>query len=187
MQGQSPYSASKIGADAMAMSLYHSFRLPLTIARPFNTYGPRQSSRAVIPTIISQIAKGNKEIRLGDTTPTRDFTFVEDTCRAMVSILESENTIGEVINIGSNHEISIAELFKLINKLMNKEAQLIKEEERIRPEGSEVFRLNCDNKKIKEFTNFEPKYNLEKGLEKTITWFTNPSNLEKYKTEIYNV
>jgi len=187
LQPQSPYSASKIGADAMAMSFYHSFKLALTIARPFNTYGPRQSSRAVIPTIISQIAKGNKKIRLGDTTPTRDFTFVEDTCRAIVSIVESKHSIGEIINIGSNHEISIAALFHLINKLMNKDAQLIIEDQRIRPNGSEVFRLNCDNKKIKELTNFEPKYDIENGLKKTITWFSNPSNLEKYKTEIYNV
>jgi len=187
LQPQSPYSASKIGADAMAMSLYHSYNLPLTIARPFNTYGPRQSSRAVIPTIISQIASGKKEIKLGDTTPTRDFTFVEDTCNAIVCLSESENSTGEIINIGSNNEISIAELFELINKLMDKDVKLIKEEQRKRPEGSEVFRLKCDNSKIKEITDFKPTYNLQKGLEKTIAWFTNPENLKKYKTEIYNV
>ncbi len=187
LQPQSPYSASKIGADAIAMSLYNSFNLPLTINRPFNTFGPRQSSRAVIPTIISQIASGKKEIQLGDTTPTRDFTFVEDTCHAMISIAESDNTIGETINIGTNNEISVSDLFTLINKLMGKDSQLVKDEQRTRPEGSEVFRLKCDNSKLKKLTQFEPKYKLEQGLEKTISWFSKPENLTKYKTEIYNV
>jgi NAD dependent epimerase/dehydratase len=187
LQPQSPYSASKIGADAIAMSHYHSFNLPLVIARPFNTYGPRQSSRAVIPTIISQLASGKKEVMLGDTTPTRDFTFVEDTCQAMINLAESEKSIGETINIGSNEEISIADLFELINKLMGTDAKLKKEEQRIWPEGSEVFRLKCDNSKIYLLTDFKPSYEIEKGLEKTISWFTNPENLKKYKTEIYNV
>jgi NAD dependent epimerase/dehydratase len=187
LQPQSPYSASKIGADAIAMSHYHSFNLPLVIARPFNTYGPRQSSRAVIPTIISQLASGKKEVMLGDTTPTRDFTFVEDTCQAMIKLAESEKSIGETINIGSNEEISIADLFELINKLMGTDAKLKKEEQRVRPDGSEVFRLKCDNSKINKLTDFKPSYKIEKGLEKTISWFTNPENLKKYKTEIYNV
>ncbi len=187
LQPQSPYSASKIGADAIAMSLYNSKNLLLTIARPFNTFGPRQSSRAVIPTIISQIASGKKEIMLGDITPTRDFTFVDDTCNGFITLAKSEKCVGEIINIGSNEEISIAELFKLINKLMKKDAQLIQEKQRTRPAGSEVFRLKCDNSKIKKLTDFEPRYNLTQGLEKTIEWFINPLNLKKYKTGIYNV
>ncbi len=187
LQPQSPYSASKIGADAIAMSLHYSFDLPLTIVRPFNTYGPRQSSRAVIPSIISQIASGKQPIRLGDTTPTRDFTFVSDTCRAMIAIAESRETIGQTINIGSNTEISIRDLFQMINNLMGKNVDLVTDDERIRPKGSEVFRLKCDNSKIKELTGFVPEYNLEKGLKETIKWFTDAKHLAKYKTEIYNV
>ena len=148
MQAQSPYSASKIAADAMAMSFYNSFSLPVTIARPFNTYGPRQSARAIIPTIITQIANGKKEIKLGDTSPTRDFNFVEDTCKGFLAIAENDETIGEIFNIGSNTEISIGETVELIKELMHSNVQFISDPQRLRPKNSEVFRLVCDNTKI---------------------------------------
>ena len=186
-QPQSPYSASKIGADAMAMSFYNAFNLPLTIARPFNTYGPRQSARAVIPTIISQIAAGKKEIKLGDLTPTRDFNFVEDVCKGFISIGESEKTIGKEINISSNYEKSIQEIFNIIKDLMNSDVKLVTEESRLRPGKSEVQRLWGDNSKIHKLTGFKPEYTLEEGLKKTIDWFIKPENLKKYKTDIYNV
>ncbi len=187
LQPQSPYSASKIGADAIAMSFYNSFKLPLTIVRPFNTYGPRQSARAVIPTIISQIASGAKNIKIGDVTPTRDFSYVEDTCRGFIALAESSKTIGEIVNIGSNFEVSVEETFNIIKKLMKSKVELVKDKERIRPEQSEVFRLWCDNTKIKKLTGFMPKYSLEDGLRKTIEWFMNPENFKKYKPGIYNV
>ena len=187
LQPQSPYSATKIAADAMAMSFYNSFDLPVTIARPFNTYGPRQSARAVIPTIIIQIASGKKEIQLGDPSPTRDFNYVEDCCRGFVMLAESEKTIGETINIGSNTEISIDDTFNLIKELMSSDVTLVNDEKRKRPEKSEVFRLWCDNKKIKELVGYEPKVDIKNGLKKTIDWITKPENLKTYKTEIYNV
>lgn len=187
IQPQSPYSASKIGADCIAMSFHNSFSLPLTIARPFNTYGPRQSARAVIPTIITQIASGIKEIKLGDTSPTRDFNFVKDTCEGFISIAKSDNTIGETLNIGSNFEISIKETLETIKDIMQSNVNFIEDSQRIRPQNSEVFRLWCDNTKIKTLTDFTPKYNIRKGLEETIRWFTKPENLSKYKSEIYNV
>ena len=187
LQAQSPYSASKIGADAIAMSFYNSFNLPLAIARPFNTYGPRQSARAVIPTIITQIANGNKEIKLGDTSPTRDFNFVEDTSRAFLAIAENDKTIGEVYNIGSNTEISIDETVRLIKKLMNSNVEFISDSERIRPRNSEVFRLVCDNTKINKATGLESKVSLKEGLKRTIDWISKPDNLKQYKSEIYNV
>jgi NAD dependent epimerase/dehydratase len=184
---QSPYSATKIAADAMAMSFYNSFDLPVTIARPFNTYGPRQSARAVIPTIITQISSGMKEIKLGDVSPTRDFNYVEDTCRGLLAIAQSNKTIGEVVNIGSNFEISIMDTLNLIKKLMDSDVEFIEDEQRIRPEKSEVFRLWCDNTKIKDLTGFKSQIDIKIGLEKTIEWIIQPSNLKKYKTEIYNV
>jgi NAD dependent epimerase/dehydratase len=187
LQPQSPYSASKIGADAIAMSFYNSFNLPLTIARPFNTYGPRQSARAVIPTIISQIASGHKKIDLGDVTPTRDFTFVKDTCRGLLEISESGRTLGETINIGSNFEISIGDLFTLIKNIMHADADILQDERRLRPEKSEVFRLWCDNSKLKSLTGWQPEYSMEEGLKETVSWFIDPANLKKYKTDIYNV
>ena len=187
LQTQSPYSASKIGADAMALSYYNSFDLPLTIARPFNTYGPRQSARAVIPTIITQIASGIKEIKLGDITPTRDFNYVEDTCRGFILLAECPESLGETVNIGSNFEISIAETLELIKELMNSDVSFISDQQRIRPESSEVNRLWCDNSKIKLLTGFEPKISLKEGLKKTIDWVSKPENLKKYKTDIYNV
>ena len=187
MQPQSPYSASKIAADAMAMSFHNAFDLPVTIARPFNTYGPRQSARAVIPTIILQIANGIKEIKLGDTSPTRDFNYVEDTCKGFLAIAKNDQTIGETINIGSNSEISISNTFDLIKELMKSDVKLITDKERIRPENSEVFRLCCDNTKIQLLTGFKPQVDIKEGLQRTIDWFTQPNHLKHYKSEIYNV
>lgn len=186
-QPQSPYSASKIGADAMALSYYNAFNLPVTIVRPFNTYGPRQSARAVIPTIISQIAAGKKQINLGDVTPTRDFNYVKDTCKGFISIAEANGTTGQEINISSNYEISIGDTLNLIKKIMSSDVEFIVEEKRIRPEKSEVFRLWGDNSKLMNLTSFKPDYSIEKGLEETIKWFLKPENLNKYKTDIYNV
>ncbi len=171
----------------MAMSFYNSFELPVTIARPFNTYGPRQSARAVIPTIITQIANGVKEIKLGDVTPTRDFNYVEDTCRGFIALAQSDKTIGETINIGSNFEITVSDTLNLIKEIMNSDVKFITDEQRIRPTNSEVHRLWCDNSKIKELTGFKPKYSIKDGLTKTIEWFKIKENLSKYKSDIYNV
>lgn len=187
IQPQSPYSASKIGADNMAMSFYNAFNLPVTIVRPFNTYGPRQSARAVIPTIITQIANGEKSIKLGDVSPTRDFNYVEDTCRGFIELVSCQEAIGETVNIGSNYEISVGDTLDLIKEIMNSDVEFITDEQRIRPEKSEVFRLWCDNTKIKSLTGFEPKYSIKDGLEQTIEWFKNKENLKKYKANIYNV
>ncbi|MBT5405938.1 MAG: NAD-dependent epimerase/dehydratase family protein [Gammaproteobacteria bacterium] len=187
LQPQSPYSASKIAADAMAMSFYNAFDLPVSIVRPFNTYGPRQSARAVIPTIITQIASGIKEIRLGDTSPTRDFNYVEDTCRGFIAIAENDKTIGEIINIGSNSEISIANTLNLIKELMSSDVTFLQDKQRYRPQKSEVFRLWCDNSKIEKLTGFKPQIKINVGLQKTIDWFTRDENLKKYKSDIYNV
>ena len=187
LQPQSPYSATKIAADAMAMSFYNTFGLPVTIARPFNTYGPRQSARAVIPTIITQIATGKNEIKLGDVSPTRDFNYVEDTCRGFIMLAENDNTIGETINIGSNSEISIADTLQLIKELMSSNVTFIHDDQRQRPEKSEVFRLWCDNTKIEKLIGFHSQVDISAGLQKTIDWITQPNNLKKYKTEIYNV
>lgn len=187
LQPQSPYSASKIGADAMAMSFYNAFDLPLVIARPFNTYGPRQSARAVIPTIISQIAKGATEVKLGDVTPTRDFNFVDDTCNGMISLINCDKALGKTVNIGSNTEISIEQTFNLINDLMNGKAKIVSDSIRKRPDKSEVFRLVCDNTLIKDLTEFKPQFDIREGMKKTIEWFTDDKNLEMYKTHIYNI
>jgi NAD dependent epimerase/dehydratase len=187
LQAQSPYSASKIGADAMAMSFYNAFNLPLSIARPFNTYGPRQSARAIIPTIISQIANGEKQIKLGDLSPTRDFNYVADTCRGFLAIAESEQAIGEVINIGSNFEISMADTLNLIKEIMQSDVEFVTDEQRIRPEKSEVFRLWCDNQKMIDLTGFKPETSIKQGLIETVNWFTKAKNLSKYKHNIYNV
>lgn len=185
MQGQSPYSASKIGADKIAESFYKSFNMPIATIRPFNTYGPRQSARAVIPTIISQILSGKKEIKLGSLTPTRDFNYVKDTAEAFIKIAESDKTIGEVINSGSNYEISIGDLVKKIIYLINEDVKIICDEERLRPEKSEVNRLWADNKKIKTLTEWSPKYTLDEGLKETIDWIKN--NMNYFKADIYNV
>ncbi len=191
LQGQSPYSASKIGADQMAYSFYTSFQLPITILRPFNTYGPRQSARAVIPTIISQIANGERRLKLGAIHPTRDFNYVADTVSGFLAGLESTRGLGEVINLGSNYEISIEDTTRLIAKLMNVEIEIETDEQRLRPEKSEVERLWADNKKAAELLNWHPDFSnlegLSKGLEKTIEWFTEPKNLRHYKCGTYNI
>lgn len=188
LQPQSPYSASKISADAMAMSFFNAFELPVSIARPFNTYGPRQSARAVIPTIITQLLSGKQSINLGSVNTTRDFNYVSDTCSGFLAIAEADKTIGEVINIGSNSEISIEDLFNLICKLTSKSnIGLITDNERIRPKNSEVYRLVCDNSKIKELTEYSPIIGLEAGLENSIDWYKDEKNLVKFKTNIYNV
>jgi len=186
-QPQSPYSASKIGADMMAMSFYNAFNLPVTVARPFNTYGPRQSARAIIPTIITQIAKGVKEIKLGDLTPTRDFNYVKDTCRGFIALAETNKTIGKEINIASNFEISMKDTLDLIKDIMKSDVKFITDNQRIRPEKSEVFRLWGDNSLIKSLTDWTPKYTIQKGLEETVKWFSDKEHLKKYKTNIYNV
>lgn len=187
LQPQSPYSASKIAADAIALSYFNSHEMPIIIARPFNTYGPRQSARAVIPTIITQLANGNRKIKLGDVTPTRDLNFVKDTCKGFIKIAETDNIEGQVINIGSNYEVSVLEVFNTINRLMGTNAEIVKDEIRVRPDNSEVFRLWCNNEKILKLTGFVPEYSLETGLKETIEWFEKAENLSKYKSQIYNV
>jgi len=187
LQPQSPYSATKIAADAMAMSFYNSFDLPITIARPFNTYGPRQSARAVIPTIITQIANGMKEIKLGDTSPTRDFNYVEDTCRGFIALAEADSAIGQTVNIGSNFEISVGDTLNIIKELMESDVEFVVDQERVRPEKSEVFRLWCDNGKIEELTGFCPEVDIREGLRRTIHWFSDDERLSRYKSGIYNV
>ena len=187
LQPQSPYSATKIAADAMAMSFFNTFELPVTIARPFNTYGPRQSARAVIPTIITQIANGMKEIKLGDVSPTRDFNYVEDTCRGFVALAESDLSIGQTVNIGSNFEISVGDTLDIIKELMDSDVQFITDEQRIRPEKSEVFRLWCDNTKIQKLVGFKPQVDIREGLQRTINWITKPENLKQYKAHLFNV
>lgn len=186
-QPQSPYSASKIGADMMALSFYNAFNLPVVIARPFNTYGPRQSARAIIPTIITQIASGQKEIKLGDLTPTRDFNFVKDIARGFLELSKCDKAIGQEVNISSNFEISMKDTLELIAKIMKSDVKFNTDEQRIRPEKSEVFRLWGDNSKIKKLTGFTPEYNIEEGLRETIEWFLDRNNLLKYKSNIYNV
>jgi NAD dependent epimerase/dehydratase len=191
LQGQSPYSASKIGADQLAYSFYSSFKLPVVTIRPFNTYGPRQSARAVIPTIITQVAKGRKEIELGSTTPTRDFSYISDTVNGFVKALQSDSGVGEVINLGSNFEVSIGQIANLIAKSFNTEIEIVTKQERLRPDNSEVERLWADNSKAEQLFSWSPSYvqlqGLEKGIKETIDWFQNSSNLESYKSEIYNI
>jgi NAD dependent epimerase/dehydratase len=187
LQAQSPYSATKIGADAIAYSFFSAFGLPVTIARPFNTYGPRQSARAVIPTVITQILAGKKSIKLGSLHPTRDFTYVEDTCRGLLGLAGCEDALGETVNIGSNTEISIGDTVKLIQELMGTKVAIESEGARVRPENSEVERLVCDNAKIRGLTGFAPQLELRDGLSRTIDWLRQPENLERYKADIYNV
>jgi NAD dependent epimerase/dehydratase len=186
LQPQSPYSASKIAADAIAMSFFNSFNLPVIIARPFNTYGPRQSSRAVIPTIITQIANGKRRIELGDISPTRDFTYVLDTCKGLLELASCDSAVGEVVNIGSNIEFSIGETLELIKELMCSDVEFIIDNERIRPAKSEVFRLLCNNAKLGNLTGFKPSIDIQSGLKLTIDWFTNNENLRRYKHNFYN-
>ena len=191
LQGQSPYSASKIGADQIAMSFYNSFETPLSIIRPFNTYGPRQSARAIIPTVIGQIVSGRKNIKLGSLHPTRDFNYVSDTISGFISVAKSEKSVGEVINVGSNYEISIGDLVTMIADVIGKDINLETDEARLRPEKSEVERLWADNAKARELTGWEPEYGgiggLRRGLEETVKWFSDKDNLKAYKTDIYNI
>lgn len=185
MVGQSPYSASKISADQLAISYNRSFNMPIKIVRPFNVYGPRQSARAVIPTIISQLLNGNNEVALGSVSPTRDLTFVKDTCDGFIEIHKTNKLFGEIVNIGMNEEISIVDLAEKIAELMGKDILIKSEEKRIRPTSSEVERLKCDNSKLLKYTSWKPRCNLESGLKETINWFE--SNLHLYKPEQYNI
>ncbi len=187
LQPQSPYSASKIGADAIALSYYHTFEVPVTIARPFNTYGPRQSARAVIPSIISQVASGRTTIRLGDPTPTRDFNYVADTCAGLIALSEANDALGRAVNLGAGKEISIGDLVVLIGRLMGVDIEIEHDPARIRPSGSEVFRLLSDNRLATELAGHTPRVTLEEGLRRTIAWFSDPVNLAAYKPDIYNV
>jgi len=187
LQPQSPYSATKIASDCVALSFYYSFGFPLIVARPFNTYGPRQSARAVIPSIIIQAASQDSKISLGSLTTTRDFTFVEDTCRGFISIAEMDGGDGEVFHIGSNHEISVGDLVRLITEIMGHNVQVVCDAQRLRPENSEVQRLRCENSKLKNASGFVPQIPLRAGLERTIRWFTRPENLRRYKGNLYNV
>lgn len=185
MEGQSPYSATKIAADQLAISYYRSFNLPVKIVRPFNTYGPRQSARAIIPTAAIQILSGKTELKLGNLTPTRDLTFVKDTCKGFYEIYRSNKLFGEITNIGMRDEISIKNLVIKIANIIGKEIEITTDEERVRPKDSEVERLCCENKKLIENTNWKPDYDLDKGLKETINWFK--QNLALYKHGIYNV
>lgn len=191
LQGQSPYSASKIGADQLALSFYNSFQTPVAVIRPFNTYGPRQSARAVIPTIITQIARGKRRIKLGATTPTRDFNYVQDTIDGFIAMAESKKSIGQVINIGSNYEIAIGDTAQVIASVMGTNIEVETDEQRLRPEKSEVERLWADNAKAKQLLGWEPAYGgrdgFRRGIEETVEWFTNPENLKIYKADVYNI
>lgn len=187
LQPQSPYSASKIAADAMAMSFHNAFELPVTVARPFNTYGPRQSARAVIPSIITQIAAGSRQIQLGDVSPTRDFNYVADTCAGFLALADCDQAIGQTVNIASNHEISVGDTLELIRELMGLEVTFVTDEQRLRPSGSEVFRLWGDPTRLHELTGFTAQHSLRQGLQKTIDWFTQPEKLAHYKAGLYNV
>lgn len=185
-QPQSPYSASKIGADALAMSFYNSFDMPLTIVRPFNTYGPRQSARAIIPTIISQIATGMRSIKVGDLTPTRDFNYVTDTCRGFIEIARSESTIGQEVNIATGREVTMEQTLHTIADIMGADIEWVTDPERLRPSRSEVRRLLGDNTKITTLTPWRPQVTLEEGLRLTAEWICRPENLKNYKPLIYN-
>lgn len=185
-QPQSPYSATKIGADAIAKSFYNAFNLPVVIARPFNTFGPRQSARAIIPTIITQIAAGKRSIKVGDLSPTRDFNFVKDTCRGFIALGKAENVEGQEINIATGKEVTMKETLDTIARLMGVDVEYVVDKERLRPSKSEVFRLCGDSSLITSLTDWRPQYTLEQGLAETIEWFTCKENLAKYKTDIYN-
>jgi len=186
-QGQSPYSATKIGADYIADSFYRSFDLPVTIVRPFNTFGPRQSARAVIPTIITQLLNGMEEIKLGDLTPTRDLVYVKDTANGFIEIAKCDKLIGHEVNIATQSEISIGDLAQEMINQINPKARILADEERLRPSKSEVFRLFGSNEKLKKFTNWQQNYNLQQGLSETINWFRDKENLKQYKADIYNL
>ncbi len=186
-QGQSPYSATKIGADRLAESFYRSFNMPITIVRPFNTFGPRQSARAVIPTIITQLLSGETEIKLGSLTPTRDFNFVKDTVQGFIEIAKCDNTIGEEINIATQDEISIGRLAEELIKQINPKAKIICDDQRLRPDKSEVNRLLGSNEKIKRLTGWSPSHTFEEGIKETVEWFKEEGNMQRYKSDIYNI
>lgn len=191
LQGQSPYAASKIGADHMALSFQLSFGTPVAVIRPFNTYGPRQSARAVIPTIITQIASGARQIKLGATSPTRDFNFVTDTCRGFIAVAECDAAVGRVVNVGSNYEISVGDTARTIARVMGTDIDVVADEQRVRPAGSEVERLWADNTVARELCGFAPSYGglagFERGLALTVDWFSRPENLARYKAGLYNI
>ncbi len=191
LQGQSPYAASKIGADHMALSFQLSFGTPVAVIRPFNTYGPRQSARAVIPTIITQIASGARHIKLGATSPTRDFNFVSDTCQGFIAVAECDAAVGRVVNIGSNYEISVGDTARTIARVMGTAIDVVSDEQRVRPAGSEVERLWADNTLARELCGFSPAYGglagFERGLALTVEWFSRPENLARYKAGLYNI
>lgn len=191
LHGQSPYSATKIAADQLALSFYSSFNLPVSILRPFNTYGPRQSARAIIPTVITQIASGQERVKLGALHPTRDFSYIEDTVKGFIACAASDASVGEVINIGSNYEISISDTVKLVAEIMDRDVNIETDQSRVRPEKSEVNRLWADNSKAKAILGWEPSYRglegFKKGLEKTVSWFCDPCNLKLYKAGVYNI
>ena len=191
LQGQSPYSATKIAADQLALSFYTSFETPVAVIRPFNTYGPRQSARAIIPTIITQLANGRRCVRLGATSPTRDFSFVDDTVRGFIAVAESQRSAGEVINVGSNFEISVGDTARLIADVMGREVEIETDNERLRPERSEVERLWADNSKAERLLGWRPEYGGEegfrRGLARTVEWFSRPENLRTYKSDLYNI
>ena len=191
LQGQSPYSASKIGADQMAQSFFSSFNTPVATIRPFNTYGPRQSARAVIPTIITQVASGARQIKLGAIHPTRDFNYVQDTVRGFVAVAECDAAVGQVVNVGSNYEVSVGDTARLIAELMGREVEFTSDEQRMRPAGSEVERLWADNTLARELMGWTPEYpgveGLKRGLRETIDWFGQPNNLRRYKAGLYNI
>ena len=186
-QGQSPYSATKIGADRLAESFFRSFELPVTIVRPFNTYGPRQSARAVIPTIITQLLNGETELRLGDTSPTRDLVFVGDTVGGFAALACADAAIGQEVNIATQSEISVGDLADRLIRMINPQARVVTDDQRLRPPKSEVFRLCGSNRKIRELTGWEPAYDIDRGLGETIEWFRQPANLARYKHDIYNL
>lgn len=185
-QPQSPYSATKIGADAIALSFHNAFDMNVTVVRPFNTYGPRQSARAIIPTIITQIASGIRQIKVGDLSPTRDFNYVEDTCRGFIEIAKCGNASGEEINIATQREVSMETTLKTIARLMDADVEWVVDPQRLRPAGSEVFRLLGSNEKIRRLTGWEPRISLEEGLRRTIDWICSDDNLKNYKPNIYN-
>ena len=191
LQGQSPYSASKIGADQIAMSFFHSFDTPVAVIRPFNTYGPRQSARAVIPTIITQVASGARQIKLGAMHPTRDFNYIGDTVRGFLALAECDAAVGQVANVGSNYEISVGDTARLIAQLMGREVEFVSDDQRIRPAGSEVERLWADNSRALALAGWAPEYagvdGLKRGLAETIEWFGDPGNLRRYKAGLYNI
>jgi NAD dependent epimerase/dehydratase len=191
LQAQSPYAASKIAADQLALSFYRSFETPVAVVRPFNTYGPRQSARAVLPAIILQIASGRKKIRLGSTHPTRDFSYINDTVSGFLAVAATDTSIGEVVNIGSNYEVSIGDAAQLVAKLMGVDIEIDTDAERLRPKNSEVERLWADNSKAHRLAGWSPRYSgiegFERGLTETIQWFVHPENLNRYKSDRYNI